>query len=119
MRNINVHLNSPSMSPSVGDVIRVTGFILTGLLATVGKAHATTYNDGGTHTISGPDLDVVILNGTTVNIIAGASVMTFTPFLDPRGMLDFLESGILTRRIQDHGQEAFYRGADCLRVAAT
>jgi hypothetical protein len=37
-------------------------------------AGATVYNDGGTHTISGPDTDVVIGLGTTVNVAPGASV---------------------------------------------
>jgi hypothetical protein len=50
----------------------------------IGPAYATEYNDGGTHTISGPDTDVVITNGTTVNIVPGASI---TPALqyDPFG----------------------------------
>lgn len=49
-----------------------------------GPTYATNYNDGGTHTISGPDTDVVITNGTTVNIVPGASI---TPALqyDPFG----------------------------------
>jgi len=41
-------------------------------------------------------------------------LLTFTRFPEPRGMLDFLESGILTRRIHDDGQEvlpsALYNG---------
>ena len=50
------------------------GALLVCLLAFAGgrPSHATIYNDGGTHTISGPDSDVSIGSGTTVNIVTGA-----------------------------------------------
>lgn len=38
-------------------------------------AGATVYNDGGSHTISGPDTDVVVTNATTVNVVPGAAIV--------------------------------------------
>jgi len=60
------------------------GLLIVVSLIAAGPARATNYDDGGTHTISGPDTDVVISNGTTVNITPGAIV---TPALqyDPIG----------------------------------
>ncbi len=48
-------------------------------------ALATPYDDGGTHTIAGADSDVVISNGTTVNVVSGANVMGMNndPFAGP------------------------------------
>jgi hypothetical protein len=54
------------------------------LLCAVGRlSQATVYNDGGTHTISVPDSSVAISNGTTVNIVTGATItapISGTPF---------------------------------------
>ena len=57
-------------------------------------ARATIYNDGGTHTISGADTDVVISNGTTVNIVPGATVMPAFVY-DPFGGNAIVSSGSL------------------------
>lgn len=67
--------------------LRLTHFLLLFALAlfiTSGAvAKATDYNDGGTHTISGSDTNVVISNGTTVNIVSGATVIG--PYEEPFG----------------------------------
>jgi hypothetical protein len=54
--------------------IVVRGLVLAVVVAANLPAYATTYNDGGVHTISGADSDVVISNGTTVNVVPGATV---------------------------------------------
>lgn len=55
------------------------GGLLLFLIAAVNHpAYATSYNDGGTHTISGADSDVGISNGTTVNVVPGAAITGFS-----------------------------------------
>ncbi|MBX7168230.1 MAG: hypothetical protein K1X74_17975 [Pirellulales bacterium] len=45
-----------------------------GILCVAHLARATNYSDGGSHTISGADGDVVISNNTTVHVVTGADV---------------------------------------------
>ena len=54
-------------------------------------AQATTYSDGGTHTVSGSDSNDVVSNGTTVNVVPGATVTGMN--MDPGGFNAITVSG--------------------------
>jgi len=63
--------------------IELSCALLFALLAPARPVLATSYTDGGTHTISGADTDVTINNGTTVNVVPGATVTGLS--IDPSG----------------------------------
>ena len=61
------------------------------ILAAGQPAQATTYSDGGTHTVSGADSNDVVSNGTTVNVVPGATVTGMN--MDPGGFNGITVSG--------------------------
>jgi hypothetical protein len=76
-------LRKEQLVKTLDEQFRVTLTVCALLCAAGRHAQATVYNDGGTHMISGADSSVAISNGTTVNIVTGATItvpISGTPF---------------------------------------